>query len=239
MADLLMRVRRRVGQRAGPARTSKTARRVREERLTYLMPEQLQGIEACLRDVVRRGVDGDFLEAGVALGGSGVVIAGHLRGARVFHGFDVFAMIPPPTKNDPPEVHERYATIRSGASEGIGGDTYYGYRGDLYDQVCATFARFDVAVDGRRVALHRGLFKDTLRPSRPVAFAHLDCDWYDPVRLCLERIHPHLSSGGYLVIDDYYAYGGATRATDEFVAAVGDLERSDISPGRHLVLRRR
>jgi asparagine synthase (glutamine-hydrolysing) len=239
MADLLTRARRRVRQGAGRAGTSKTARRVREEKLTYLMPEQLQGVESCLRDVLRRGVDGDFLEAGVALGGSGVVIAGHLRGERAFHGFDVFGMIPPPTENDPPEVHERYATISSGASRGIGGDTYYGYRDDLYEQVCATFERFGVGVDGRRVALHRGLFEDTLRPSRPVAFAHLDCDWYDPVRLCLDRIYPQLSSGGYLVIDDYYAYGGATRATDEFVAAAGDLERSEISPGRHLVLRRR
>jgi O-methyltransferase len=239
MPDLLTRVRTSVRHRVGEGRTSKTARRVRDENLTYLMAEQLQGIEACLRDVARRGVAGDFVEAGVALGGSGVVIAGHLRGGRAFHGFDVFGMIPPPTENDPPEVHERYATIRSGASDGIAGNTYYGYRDDLYEQVCATFARFGLAVDGRRIVLLRGLFEDTLRPSGPVAFAHLDCDWYDPVALCLERIHPHLSPGGYLVVDDYYAYGGARRATDEFLAAAGDLERSEISSGRHLVLRRR
>jgi asparagine synthase (glutamine-hydrolysing) len=239
MADLLTRVRNTVSHRIGEARTSKTARRVRDENLTYLMAEQLQGIEACLRDVLRRDVEGDFLEAGLALGGSGIVIAGHLRDGRAFHGFDVFGMIPPPTENDPPEVHERYATIRSGASEGIGGDTYYGYRDDLYEQVRASFERFGVPVDGQRVVLHRGLFEDTLRPDRPVAFAHLDCDWYDPVALCLQRIHPHLSPGGYVVIDDYYAYGGARRATDEFLAETGDLERSEISSGRHLVLRRR
>lgn len=239
MADLLTRARGAVRARVNAARTSKTARRVREEHLTYLTPDKLAGIEACLRDALRNGVPGDFVEAGVALGGSGVIIAGRLDRGRRFHGHDVFGMIPPPTDNDPPEVHERYATISSGASEGIGGELYYGYRDDLFEQVRATFQRYGVPVDGDRVQLHRGLFEETLNPDAPVAFAHLDCDWYDPVALCLARIHPHLSPGGYLVIDDYYDYGGAARATDEFVARVPDLEPSDISAGGHLVLRRR
>ena len=238
MAGGLAQVRSRARSRLGDVRGSSTARRVRRRRLTYLTAEKLAGIEACLRRIRRSGVAGDFVEAGVALGGSAVVIARHLDAGRAFHGYDVFGMIPPPGEEDPREVHERYATIRSGGSAGIGGDRYYGYREDLLGEVQATLARFGVPVDGRRVQLHPGLFADTLRPEGPLAFAHLDCDWYDPVKLCLTRLYPRLSPGGCIVVDDYYDYGGARRATHEFLAGAADVEVDPISAGRHLVLRR-
>jgi O-methyltransferase len=217
---------------------SALARSVRKQRLTYLTPSKLARIEDCLTDVIRHGVPGDFLETGVALGGSAIVIAGRLDRDRRFHGYDVFEMIPPPGESDPPEVHDRYAVIASGASEGIDGETYYGYRDRLYDNVVAAFAEQSVPVDGDRVQLHRGLFEDTLHLDRPVAFAHIDCDWHDPVALCLERIHPWLQPGGWLVIDDYYAYRGAKSAVDAFRADNPDLVAVDSGDTEHLLLRR-
>jgi O-methyltransferase len=217
---------------------SRLARRVRKEGLTYLTPGKLARIERCLGDVTRDRVDGDFLETGVALGGSAIVIAAALSGDRRFHGYDVFGMIPPPGESDPAEVHERYAVIAAGDSTGIDGAGYYGYRDHLYDDVVAAFAAHGVPVDGERVQLHRGLFEDTLHPERPVAFAHIDCDWHDPVALSLERIYPRLSRGGWLVIDDYYAYGGAASAVDAFRAAHSDLAHVDSGGTEHLLLRR-
>jgi O-methyltransferase len=218
---------------------SRLARAVRKDRLTYLSPRKLARIEGCLSDVTRDGVPGDFLETGVALGGSAIVIAGRLSGDRRFHGYDVFGMIPPPSESDPPEVHERYRLIASGESQGIDGGDYYGYRDHLYDDVVAAFAAHGVPIDGDRVQLHRGLFEDTLRPDRPVAFAHIDCDWHDPVLLSLERIHPRLSPGGWLVIDDYYAYGGAAKAVDEFRTVHSELAVVETGGTEHLLLRRR
>ena len=49
--------------------------------------------------------------------------------------YDVFGMIPPPGERDGADVHQRYATIAAGASKGIGGETYYGYRDDLLAEV--------------------------------------------------------------------------------------------------------
>jgi O-methyltransferase len=238
MAAGLAQVRSRARSRLEDVRSSRTARQVRRRRLTYLSAGKLAGIEACLRRIRRAGVAGDFVETGVALGGSAVVIARHLDAGRAFHGYDVFGMIPPPGEADPREVHERYATIRAGGSAGIGGDRYYGYRQDLLEEVRGTLAGFGVPVDGERVHLHRGLFEDTLRLDGPVAFAHLDCDWYDPVELCLARVYPRLSPGGCMVVDDYYDYGGARRATHEFLSRAPDIQVDPISPGRHLVLRR-
>jgi O-methyltransferase len=238
MANLVARARS-IARTASEQRgLSRVARKVRGDGLTYLSPRKLARIEGCLSDVTRQGVPGDFVETGVALGGCAIVIASRLTGDRRFHGYDVFGMIPPPSDADPPEVHERYERIASGRSEGIDGGEYYGYRDRLYDDVVAAFAVHGIPVDGHRVQLHRGLFEDTLNPERAVAFAHIDCDWHDPVALSLERIYPQLSAGGWLVIDDYYAYGGATSAVDEFRAAHPDLAVVETGGTDHLLLRR-
>ena len=36
----------------------------------------------------------------------------------------------------------------------------------------------------------KGLFENTIDLDEPVAFAHLDGDWYDSTMICLERIGP-------------------------------------------------
>src|SRR4051794_31256561 len=71
---------------------SPVARAVRERRLTYLRPERLRALERCAARVNRERVAGDFLEAGLALGGSAIVLAAHMGAGRRFHGYDVFGM---------------------------------------------------------------------------------------------------------------------------------------------------
>jgi O-methyltransferase len=198
---------------------SPTAKAVRARRLTYLTPRRLLDLQSCVERVNAAGVPGDVLECGVALGGSAVLLATLKGERRTFHGYDVFGLIPPPGPNDPPEAHERHAEITSGASKGLGGDVYYGYQDDLLEKVAAAFAAFglEVTSDGD-VQLHRGLFEDTLVVDGPVAFAHVDSDWFDPVDTCLRRIGPHLQTGGFVVLDDYDDYGGAREAADAYVA---------------------
>ena len=57
-----------------------------------------------------------------------------------------------------------------------------------------------------------------LTGDEPLALAHVDCDWYDSVRTCLERIVPRLVPGGVLVIDDYYRWSGCRSAVDDYFA---------------------
>jgi O-methyltransferase len=223
----------RMASRSRPDGISEIAQEVRDEHLTYLDPPKLELLEDCVHEV--RRVRGDFLEMGVALGGSAIVLADGMGRRRHFHGYDVFAMIPPPGKDDPPAVHERYRTIAEGRSEGIGGETYYGYLDDLYDRVVAAFGRHGMAVDGDRISLHRGLFDETLHPAAAVAFAHVDCDWYEPVKLCIERVWPMLSPGGIMLFDDYNDYGGCTKAVDEFAASEAGATLKTTKPSAVLV----
>jgi len=238
MGGLLTRLRGRLRWlrwRRDVQRLSPVSRAVVEQRLTYLSPSKLEELENVARAAADQA-EGDFLEAGVALGGSGIVLAHLLPEGRTLHGYDVFGMIPPAGENDADDALSRYDEIAGGAAEGIGGDPYYGYMDDLQARVERSFAEHGVPVDGRRVALHAGLFEDTMTPEGPVALAHIDGDWYESVTTCLERVHPVLSAGGYVIVDDYHDYDGARRAVDDFLAGVDDLrvERD----GESLVLQR-
>lgn len=190
---------------------------VREERLTFLSEAQLRSLVTCVREVELAGREGILIEAGTARGGAAIAMAAVKEPDRELQVYDVFGMIPPPGSADGPDVHERYATIASGAAEG-GRDGYYGYRDDLYGEVKASFARHGRAVEEHRVSLVEGLFEDTITGDEPVALAHLDGDWYESTMTCLERIAPRLVPGGRLVIDDYYRWSGCRHAVDEYFA---------------------
>jgi O-methyltransferase len=215
------------------------ARAVLRDRLTYLTPVKLARLTKAAKDVVDRSVPGDLLEFGVALGGSSVLLAKYASEVRQFHGFDVFGLIPPPTsEKDDAKSKERYQIISSGASTGIDGDIYYGYRQDLFESVSATLARYGRPVDGRRVFLHKGLFEETwpTYTRERIAFAHIDCDWYDPVRFCLNAVQPLLAPGGIVILDDYHDYDGCRMAADEFLSQnPGTFAAYD---GANLILRR-
>jgi O-methyltransferase len=214
--------------------------RLRKAGLTYLSLKKLARIEAEMARLGMQGVPGDFLEFGVALGGSGIMIARAARAdQRGFAGFDVFAMIPPPTsEKDDEKSRQRYSVISSGKAKGLAGETYYGYVDDLYTRVCQSFAKYGVPVDGTDVVLVKGLFEETWpnRHARPIALAHIDCDWDDPVKYCLTAVADKLSPGGAIVLDDYHDYGGCKQATEEFLAEHPDYERVE---GENLILRRK
>lgn len=209
---------------------------IRAARLSYCGAPKLENIAEALQLVQAARVPGRYLEAGVALGGSAILIARMKPAAVPLDLHDVFGMIPPPGPSDGDDAHRRYEEIRSGASAGIGGDAYYGYRDNLMEQVLANLRQFGIDLQRDQVTTVPGLFEDTLRPVGPVAFAHLDCDWYDSVRVCIERITPVLSVGGMMVFDDYSSYSGCKRAVDEWLAADSRFER--VFHRRSLGLRR-
>lgn len=216
-----------------------TAAKVKEKNLTYLSDDKLRSMDSSIASIKRNGIPGDFLEFGLALGGSGICIASELDGDRRFIGFDVFGMIPPPGEKDGPDPNHRYEIIKSGASAGIGGDRYYGYFDNLRDVVTKNFDACGLRVDGRRIALVEGLYEETLprQPEMTIAFAHVDCDWYEPVMLCLDYIAPRLSPAGMIILDDYNDWPGCKKATDEFCARHPELEVKRTQP--HCVLSKR
>ena len=86
------------------------------------------------------------------------------------------------------------------------------------EQIKQTFYDYGLPPDKNNVHLIKGLFENTLFVNEPVAFAHIDCDWYESVMNCLQRIEPHLVKGGVLIIDDYYTWSGCRKAVDAYFA---------------------
>jgi hypothetical protein len=201
-----------------PPQVEETIARVRSERLTYLKDENLRELAAMVIDADHGALPGLVIEAGTALGGSAIVMATAKARERSMKVYDVFGMIPPPGSSDGPDVHRRYATIAAGEGRGVGGDVYYGYRDDPYEEVRDSFARLGVPAAEYKVDLVRGLFEDTIALDEPVAIAHLDGDWYESTMTCLTRIAPLLSPGGRIVLDDYHTWSGCRAAVDEYFA---------------------
>jgi hypothetical protein len=199
-------------------RSSAIVRQVRKRRLTYLGYDALSDLEGTVRRLEAERVPGIIVEAGCALGGSTVVLGRTKHPERPLRAYDVFGMIPPPSDADGADIHARYETIVRGESEGIDGDRYYGYTDNLRARVADTLRSFGLDLEAHHIELVEGLFQDTLHVDRPVALAHIDADWYESVRTCLERIAPRLSYGGVLVIDDDDSWSGCRKAVDEYFA---------------------
>jgi O-methyltransferase len=152
---------------------------------------------------VRRRIAGDLVECGAARGGSALLLtlaAARLGDARRTWVFDTFEGLPEPSAADPDfaEAKQYVGTCR----------------GELHE-VEALFASAGVR---DRVTFVKGLFQDTLaeRPVPRIAVLHLDGDWYDSVRVCLERLYDGVAPGGIIQIDDYGHWAGARKAVDEF-----------------------
>lgn len=136
---------------------------IRSRKLTYLSEQKLTSLASTCRSIEEAGLPGIFVEAGCALGGSAILIASMKSPERPLFIYDVFEMIPPPTKEDTREVHDRYRTIVEGKSTGIGGDKYYGYQDNLYEVVQSNLRSFGINCKEQSVSLIKGLVQNTMR----------------------------------------------------------------------------
>lgn len=195
----------------------RTIKNVRDQKLSYLGWAALYDLHSAIKQIRKDRVQGCFIEAGCALGGSALVIATSKASERDFLIYDTFEMIPPPNQEDGEDAQNRYKQIAAGEAQGVRGEgDYYGYIPNLLQKIEDSFSAFGFPVEQNNIHLVKGLFQDTMQIQEPVSFAHLDCDWYDSVITCLMRIEPHLSPGGILVIDDYFDWSGCKKAVDEY-----------------------
>lgn len=175
---------------------------------TMSSPARLAGLYRAVRRTVAAGVPGDVVECGTARGGSAALLGLALErsgaSARRLWVFDTFAGLPPPTADDPDFEVAR------------------GYTGACRGERAAVEALFERLGILDRAVLVEGLFQDTVAGAGPrtISVLHLDGDWYDSVRVCLEHLYPRVAPGGVVQIDDYGHWAGARRATDEYLAAL-------------------
>lgn len=64
---------------------------------------------------------------------------------------------------------------------------------------------FDVAIPNAKI-------------TEPIAILRLDGDWYDSTMVCLENLYPLVAENGLIIIDDYYAWDGCSRAIHDYLS---------------------
>jgi hypothetical protein len=193
---------------------------LRQNGLTYCGRQgKLEIVHQVVERVEAEQVPGIFLEAGVAMGGSASVIIKAKRPERRLKLYDVFRMLPPPSANDDPKSHEAYQYFLSGKVNGVVDRNYVDNAGDLLSFSKLTMQKVGIDVATANVEFIKGLYEDTLNVDEPVAFAHIDCDWHDSVKLCIDRIAGHMSPRGVMLFDDYNSFSGCRKAVDAWLAA--------------------
>lgn len=176
---------------------------------TMIGLRRLDNLHDCIRDVLQRGVPGDFIETGVWRGGATIFMRAALEAygdtTRRVWVADSFKGLPPPDPRYPADSgNTLWNDSRLAAS---------------VDQVKANFACYGLLDD--RVHFLVGWFRDTL-PGAPIdelSILRLDGDLYESTMDALRSLYPKLSVGGYIIVDDYRVEAlGCRQAVDEFRA---------------------
>src|SRR5579871_466208 len=175
---------------------------------------RLDNLEQAIRDVVGRGVPGDFIETGVWRGGATIFMRAMLRVLgvtdRTVWVADSFEGLPEPDgEKFPIEAEAHNGSLMT--------KVYDHFAVDL-EAVKSNFRAYGMLDD--QVRFLKGWFKDTL-PTAPVstlAIMRLDGDYYESTIDALTSLYDKLSVGGYAIIDDYAedAWTHCRRAVDDF-----------------------
>lgn len=191
---------------------------------TMTSVERLYALIEAVAYVIVNEIPGDFVECGVWRGGSMMAVAKTLlaMGAadRDLYLFDTFTGMPLPGPEDVAYDGTHAGDIFEERKRREGG---LGWCHSSLEEV--TRAMLSTGYDTRRVHLIQGKVEDTVPAAAPerIALLRLDTDWYESTRHELIHLFPRLSRQGVLLVDDYGHWGGARKATDEYLAGKGVL----------------
>lgn len=174
---------------------------------TMIGEKRLDNLERCVTDILRRRVPGDLIETGVWRGGATIFMRAILKAygdtERTVWVADSFQGLPRPDPGIyPADLGDRHWTRPELAVS--------------LDDVKGNFARYGLLDDQVRFLV--GWFRDTLptAPVRQLAVVRLDGDMYESTMDGLRNLYPKLSTGGYVIVDDYGAVSGCRAAVEDF-----------------------
>lgn len=163
-----------------------------------------------------RNIDGCVIECGVWRGGMIAGMAELLGKERQYYLFDSFEGLP-----DAKDIDGEGALAWQADKESAG----------YYENCKAEMEWSQKAMQmsqASNTTFVKGWFNDTI-PSfqlkEPIAVLRLDGDWYDSTIVCLENLFPHVAKGGLIILDDYYAWDGCSRALHDYLSKYKLAER--------------
>ena len=178
---------------------------------TMVGHKRLDNVQACIEDVLKKNITGDFIETGAWRGGTTIFMRAILkiRGVtdRKVWVADSFEGMPVPKNNmdgnDLSHIDSLSVSL---------------------DTVKSNFEKFDLLDD--QVVFLKGWFCDTLpdAPIEKIAILRLDGDLYHSTMDSLTNLYEKVSKGGYVIVDDYYSWPACKQAVTDF------LQQRNLSP---------
>ncbi|MFC1719927.1 TylF/MycF/NovP-related O-methyltransferase [Pseudomonadota bacterium] len=173
---------------------------------TLVGRKRLDNLQQCIEDILDNDVPGDLLEAGVWRGGCCImmsaVLAAHGCLDRNVWLADSFAGLPR-SKQAQDQAYPMDASLLPVLAVPV-------------EEVQQNFERFGL-LNGQ-VKFLPGWFHESLPGSEtgPLALLRIDCDLYDSTLTVLDALYSRVSTGGWVIIDDYGILPPCQRAVDEF-----------------------
>jgi len=169
--------------------------------------------------LVAERIPGDFVECGVAAGGSVMAMAIRLKmlGAadRRIWLYDTFAGMSEPTDEDRGRFGEPAAPrYQKRLKDGV--STWINHPLEKVKAAVATTGYSENLIE-----YVSGKVEETLPKRRPqtVALLRMDTDWHASTAAEMEHLWPLLVPGGIAIADDYYRWRGSRKAIDEYLSA--------------------
>jgi O-methyltransferase len=168
------------------------------QRNLYRLAEQIE----------RDRLPGAVVECGVLDGGMSALMASATAASgRDVHMFDSWRGLPRTTEED--------------------GEAAIKWEGcDVGSRQRVAQCMNQLRIDPVRLHFHAGWFHDTFPSARisDIALLHIDCDFFEPTKRCLEHWYPTVASGGFIQFDDYDGFIGCRKAVDQFMEIHPELQ---------------
>lgn len=182
---------------------------------TMVWDERLFALFQLAKQVCALDIRGNFVECGVAAGGSSgllsAVIKRYSKSPRLLYACDSYEGMPAPTAED-------VSGAQRAEDTGWGTGTCAASESSVRE-ICTKLGSVHLL---RTV---KGYFQNTLPQVRseigPIAFLHLDGDWYESTRAILQNLYAQVVPGGVMQVDDYNHWEGCRKAIHEFEATQG------------------
>ncbi len=178
---------------------------------TMIGMKRMDNIQYCVETVLKENVAGDLIETGVWRGGAAIFMRGLLAAYgindRVVWVADSFQGVPPPT-------HPQDANLDLSSK-------VYPFLTVSRKEVEGLFERYGLLDD--KVEFLEGWFKDTLAsaPIETLSILRLDGDLYKSTMDALNPLYAKVTTGGFIIVDDYYSCPPCKCAVDDFRATKG------------------
>lgn len=174
---------------------------------TMIGHKRLDNIELCIKEILEKNIEGDFLEAGVWKGGASIfmraILKAHSISDKTVWLADSFKGLPEPKAEYPEDKDDKHHQFEELAIS--------------LNQVKNNFKVFDLLDD--QVQFIEGWFHETLfhAPVNKLSLLRLDGDMYESTYVTLEALYHKVSIGGYIIVDDYGYLESCRMAVHDFL----------------------